>query len=377
MTPEISADDSRWMQHALRLAEKGFTPPNPMVGCVIVKNSVKVGEGFHPFAGQLHAERFALQDAGEDARGATAYVTLEPCCHWGRTPPCTDALIAAGVGRVVVAVRDPDARVDGGGIRILRDAGISVDVGVAEAEARKLNEAFFHFHATGTPLVTLKAAMTLDGKTATRTGDSKWISGTGSRQRVHELRARAGAVMTGIGTLLADDAQLTARLEPMPPRQPLRVIVDSRLRTPPDCAAVRIAQEQPEDAPLLIATTDKASSENEQALLHDGVTIVRLPAAQDERVSLPDLMQLLAEKQIISVLCEGGGELNAALVQSKQAHRILVFIAPRLAGGKDAPTLMEGLGVERMLQSSPVSALSVSRFGEDVVLSGTLFDANP
>jgi diaminohydroxyphosphoribosylaminopyrimidine deaminase / 5-amino-6-(5-phosphoribosylamino)uracil reductase len=376
MTPETAADDARWMQEALRIAERGFTPPNPMVGCILVKNGVKIGEGFHPFAGQPHAERFALQEAGEAAHGATAYVTLEPCCHWGRTPPCTEALIAANVRKVVVAVADPDVRVSGKGIGMLRDAGIAVEVGIEEQAARELNAAFFHFHTTGMPLVTLKAAMTLDGKIATRTGDSKWITGSESRQYVHELRARSGAVMVGIGTLLADDAQLTSRLDPMPPRQPLRVIVDSHLRTPPNCAAVRIAQSEPEYAPLLIATTQAAPAENEAKLQCVGVEILRLPADENDHVSLPALLQHLAKRRIINLLVEGGGELNAALIQSNQAHRVLFFVAPKIIGGKDAPTPIEGFGVEGMAQAYRLSEIQIRRIGDDVAISGVLSTPN-
>ena len=253
--------DAPWMRRALRLAAQGFTPPNPMVGCVIVKNGESVGEGFHPYAGALHAERFALANAGEKARGATAYVTLEPHGHWSRTPPCTDALIAAGVARVVAATLDSNPKVSGRGIAQLQQAGITVDVGVCESQARRLNEAFFHFHETGTPFVVLKAAMTLDGKIATRTGDSKWITGEKARAWVHEQRARAGAVMVGIETLLADDAQLTARLPNVDlPRQPLRIVVDSRLRTPGNSQAVALAHSRPEFQPLLIATTERGGS---------------------------------------------------------------------------------------------------------------------
>ena len=226
------------MRRALRLAERGFTPPNPMVGCVLVRDGVNVGEGWHPYAGQPHAEVFALRAAGEKATGATAYVTLEPCSHFGRTPPCADALIAAKVKRVVVATPDPNPQVSGRGLARLQAAGIEVALGVLEAQARRVNEAFLHFHTTGIPFVTLKAAMTLDGKIATRTGDLQWITGPKARRFVHLQRARSGAVLVGIGTLLADDAQLTARLPGVTlPRQPLRIVVDSHLRTPPDCAA--------------------------------------------------------------------------------------------------------------------------------------------
>lgn len=372
MREEIN-HDSHWMQEALRLAEQGFTPPNPMVGCVIVRDGILVGSGFHPYAGQPHAERFALNAAGERAAGATAYVTLEPHGHFGRTPPCTDALIAAKVGRVVVAVVDPNPQVSGKGIAQLQDAGIEVTLGVEERAAKKLNAAFFHFHTTRTPYVTIKAAMTLDGKIATRTGDSRWITGEKARRHVHLLRARAGAVMVGIGTLLADDALLTARLEPMAPRQPLRIVIDSRLRTPVDSALVRSATSYPAEMPVLIVTTDEAPQENQARLERNGIEILRLPAQQNGRVDLAVLMPILAERQIISVLCEGGGELNAGLVQSKLAHQALFFIASKLIGGRQAPTPLEGEGCEKMADAYVLHDMEIHRFEPDIALSGTLF----
>ncbi|HLV80327.1 MAG TPA: bifunctional diaminohydroxyphosphoribosylaminopyrimidine deaminase/5-amino-6-(5-phosphoribosylamino)uracil reductase RibD, partial [Chthonomonadaceae bacterium] len=255
------------MRRALRLAARGWTYPNPMVGCVIVREGEIVGEGYHPTAGQPHAELFALEQAGERARGATAYVTLEPCCHFGRTPPCTNALIRAGVGRVVAATLDADPRVRGQGLAALQAAGIATSVGLLEALARQLNEAFLHFHATGTPFITLKAAMTLDGKIATRTGEAHWITGEAARRYVHRLRGQSGAVLVGIGTLLADDPQLTARLPGRRlVRQPLRIVVDSRLRTPPEAQAVRLAAVSPDETPLLIATTENAPLERVRAL---------------------------------------------------------------------------------------------------------------
>lgn len=361
------------MRRALHLATKGFTPPNPMVGCVIVKNGVVVGEGYHPFAGQPHAEVFALRAAGERAQGATAYVTLEPCSHWGRTPPCADALIAARVARVVAATQDDNPKVGGQGLEKLRQAGIAVTVGVEEAEARRLNEAFFHYHRTGTPFLTLKAAMTLDGKIATRTGDSQWITGEAARRYVHRLRAQSGAVMVGIGTLLADDAQLNARLPGVVlPRQPLRIVVDSHLRTPPSAKAVCLAREQPETLPLLIATTETASRDAEARLTQPGVEVVRLPAETTGRVDLTALLASLGRRQVISVLVEGGGELNAALLAAQQAHKALFFLAPKLIGGREAPTPIEGFGRARMAEAVAVEAPRLHRFRQDFAIEGQL-----
>jgi diaminohydroxyphosphoribosylaminopyrimidine deaminase/5-amino-6-(5-phosphoribosylamino)uracil reductase len=363
-------EERKWMQRALRLAERGFTPPNPMVGCVLVREGMMVGEGWHPYAGQPHAEVFALRAAGERAAGATAYVTLEPCSHFGRTPPCADALIAAKVGRVVVAILDPDPRVGGRGLTRLREAGIDVALGVLEEPARRVNEAFLHFHTTGLPFVTLKAAMTLDGKIATRTGDSQWITGPRARRYVHLQRARSGAVLVGIGTLLADDAQLTARMPGVRlPRQPLRIVVDSRLRTPPESAAARIATPE---APLLIATCAPLASDRAQLLRREGIEILPLPADSSGRVDLPTLLQELARRQIISVWVEGGGEMHAALLQARLAHKALFFVAPKLLGGREAPTPLEGLGPSRMAQAVSLGALSVRRFGPDLALEGRI-----
>jgi diaminohydroxyphosphoribosylaminopyrimidine deaminase/5-amino-6-(5-phosphoribosylamino)uracil reductase len=368
-------EDARWMRRALRLAEKGFTPPNPRVGCVLVKEGQLVGEGYHPAAGQPHAEVFALRAAGERARGATAYVTLEPCCHFGRTPPCTQALIAAGVARVVAATTDANPKVSGKGLEELRAAGIEVAVGVLEAEARRLNEAFFHYHTTGTPFVTLKAAMTLDGKIATRTGDSRWITGPEARRYVHRLRAQSGAVMIGIGTLLADNARMTARLPGVTlPRQPLRIIVDSHLRTPLHSQAVRLASEAAE-TPLLIATTFDGHGDKQEraaALERCGVEVLRLPATSEGRVDLACLCKHLAERQVISVLAEGGGELHAALLAANLAHKALFFLAPKIVGGRDAPTPIEGVGWPLMAQAYPLEGVRVRRFHQDLAIEGNL-----
>jgi diaminohydroxyphosphoribosylaminopyrimidine deaminase/5-amino-6-(5-phosphoribosylamino)uracil reductase len=373
MTEKTEAEG--WMRRALHLATQGYTPPNPMVGCVIVKDGESVGEGYHPYAGQPHAEAFALRAAGDHARGATVYVTLEPCCHWGRTPPCTDALIAAGVARVIVATRDIKDEKRGRGVEILRAAGIEVEIGLLEAEARALNAAFFHYHETGLPLVTLKAAMTLDGKIASHTGESKWITGEESRRQVHELRARSGAVMVGINTLLADDAKLDARLPGVElPRQPLRVVVDSRLRTPPTAAAVQLARRFPAERPLLIAATEAADRDRMAALTGDGVEVLLLPGDAGNRVELRALMRELGARQIISVLCEGGGELNAGLLRAGMAHRALFFIAPKLLGGRNAPTPLEGEGADSPTAALPLADMEVVPYGPDFALMGKILN---
>lgn len=362
----------KWMRRALRLAAHGFTPPNPMVGCVVVQKGSVVGEGYHLAAGWPHAEVVALQKAGEKARDATVYVTLEPCCHYGRTPPCTQALISAKVGRVVVATLDSDPRVRGRGVAMLRESGIAVDVGVLEGPARALNRAFFHFHEKGEPLVTLKAALTLDGKVATRCGDSQWITGPKARNYVHRLRAQSGAVLVGVGTLLADNPRLDARLPNLQlPRQPLRVVVDSRLRTPPHCDAVRLAKESPLTHPLLIATTHKAPPPPPE-LVASGVEIVRLPADSKGKVHLRALLSLLASRQIISILVEGGPTLHEAFLREKCAHRVLFFLAPMIVGGKEAPSAVEGEGVPCLAQAWALGPFTIRRFAPDIAIEADI-----
>ena len=341
-----------------------------MVGCVLVREDRLVGEAYHSFAGQPHAEVAALRKAGDAAAGATAYITLEPCSHWGRTPPCAEALIGARVARVVAAIEDPNPRVAGSGLQRLRDAGIQVTTGVLESEARRQNEAFFHFHTTGHPFITLKSAATLDGKIATRSRDSRWVTGASARRHAHRLRAQSGAVLVGIGTVLADDPRLTARLCPMPPRQPLRIILDSRLRTPPESRAVAIARENPEEMPLLIACTEGADPVRERALKSKGVEIVRFAGTDSSRVDLTALIWFLARREITSLLVDGGGEVNAAFVSAQLARKALFFIAPKICGGKDAPTAVEGPGIELMSEAIPLHHTSIRRLGPDFLIEG-------
>lgn len=367
---EFSEEDRRWMRLALRLAEKGFAPP--MVGCVVVREGKNVGEGYYPYSGQPHAEVFALREAGELARGATAYVTLEPHSYHSRTPPCTDALIRAGVARVVVSILDNNPRVSGQGITQLREAGIQTEVGLLAQEAERQNEAFLHFHATKSPFITLKTAMTLDGKIATRTGDSQWITGTKARQHVHLLRAKSGAVMVGIGTALQDNPQLTARLKVPPPHQPLRIVVDSQLRLSPEFQLVQIATSAPTLQPLLIATTQSAPKEREARLSVPGVEILRLPEDSSGRVDLKALSASLAERQIVSVFVEGGGSLHASLIEQGLAQKILCFIAPKLVGGREAPTPLEGEGFARMSEALELHSLRVRHFSPDIMVEGYL-----
>lgn len=377
----FSRVDRRWMRRALRLAERGFTPPNPRVGCILVKEDRVVGEGFHPYAGAPHAEVFALRAAGGKARGATAYVTLEPHSYFGRTPPCSRALLEAGVRRVVSCIMDPNPKVAGRGFEELKRGGVIVQVGLLEAEARRLNADFLHFHTTGLPLVTLKAAMTLDGKIATHTGSSQWITGDRARGYVHRLRAQAGAILCGVGTVLADDPLLTARIPVLPdfpeglPRQPLRIVLDPSLRTPTRSRLVQTAREYP----TLIAVSDDVSEEAAKNMQHYEVEIFRLPTDTEyntESIKKPlDLTKLLAElgrREIISVMVEGGGQTHAAFLSRQLAHRVEWFIAPKLVGGQNAPTPLEGMGVPRMQNAVQINDVQHRRFGADLLIEGVV-----
>lgn len=322
----LVAQDSRWMAHALRLAEQGLygTSPNPRVGCVLVADEKIVGSGWHRRAGEPHAEVLALREAGNKAREATAYVTLEPCSHHGRTPPCADALIAAGVTRVVAAAQDPNPKVAGDGIAKLRTAGIAVACGLMEAEARELNIGFFARMTRGTPWLRSKIAMSLDGRTALANGVSKWITGEAARLDVQHWRARSCAVLTGIGTVLADDAQLNVR-DIETERQPLRVVLDSKLRMP---LTARMLQER--NVLIYAALHDP---EKIAALEQAGATVSVLPD-RNGQVDLPAMMCDLAQRGCNEVLLEAGSTLNGALLRAGSVDELLLYIAPQLLGDK-------------------------------------------
>jgi diaminohydroxyphosphoribosylaminopyrimidine deaminase/5-amino-6-(5-phosphoribosylamino)uracil reductase len=338
------------------------------VGAVIVADGAVVGRGFHPKAGAPHAEIFALREAGGRARGATMYVTLEPCDHVGRTGPCTEALIAAGIRRVVVAMSDPDPRVSGRGLARLHAAGIQVEVGVLDAEARRLNEFFVKHRKTRLPFVTLKWAMSLDGKIAAHRGGPTSLSGEAARRYGHELRNLYDAVLVGVGTVLADDPSLTCRLpaETHPaPRNPLRVIVDSRLRTPPSARVVVGTAE----APTLIATTGAASPDRVEALRRAGAEVLVQEHA-DGRVDLRALLADLGRRGVLSVLIEGGGTVNAAALSEGLVDKVIAIIAPRLIGGTEAPTPLDGAGPVSAPGGLRLRDVQVRRLGEDVVIEG-------
>jgi diaminohydroxyphosphoribosylaminopyrimidine deaminase/5-amino-6-(5-phosphoribosylamino)uracil reductase len=320
----FAAQDSRWMAQALRLAEQGLygTSPNPRVGCVLVADERLVGSGWHRRAGEPHAEVLALREAGDEARNATAYVTLEPCSHHGRTPPCADALIAAGVARVVVAVRDPNPMVAGEGIARLRDAGIAVDCGLMETAATELNRGFFTRMTRGTPWLRSKIAMSLDGRTALANGISKWITGDAARLDVQHWRARSCAVLTGIETVLADDARLNVR-DVVTERQPLRVVLDSRLRMP---LSARMLRERHALIYAALPDPDKIA-----ALEQAGATVSMLPGGNGQ-VDLPAMMRDLAQRGCNEVLLEAGSTLNGALLRAGLVDELLLYVAPQLLG---------------------------------------------
>ena len=356
----------KFMHLALQLAQlaEGRTSPNPLVGAVIVNDGRVVGQGWHKKAGTSHAEIHALNQAGEAARGTDVYVTLEPCSHHGRTGPCADALIAAGVKRVFVAMTDPNPLVAGQGIKRLRDAGIEVVEGLLAAEAAKQNVVFLKWIATKLPLVSLKTAMSLDGKTATRTGHSQWITGPAARERVHRLRDCHDAILTGVGTLLSDDPQLTTRL-PDGGRNPLRVIVDSLAQTPLTAKVVCDGA-----ALTVIAVTAAAPQEKVDALRKAGVEVLIIAADESGRVRLRELLRVLGERQISSVLVEGGATINASFWADKLIDRLYCFVAPKIIGGKLAPGPIAGTGLEYVPDLAELEEFEAEKIGADILLSG-------
>ncbi|MBI5750833.1 MAG: bifunctional diaminohydroxyphosphoribosylaminopyrimidine deaminase/5-amino-6-(5-phosphoribosylamino)uracil reductase RibD [Hydrogenophilales bacterium] len=353
----FSSDDHRFMAQALRLAERGLdsASPNPRVGCVIVREGQVLGEGWHERAGAPHAEVHALQQAGEQARGATVYVTLEPCSHHGRTPPCADALIAAGVGRVVAAMRDPNPQVAGQGMARLEQAGVTVEVGLMEQQARELNIGFVSRMTRRRPWVRLKAAASLDGKTALNNGVSKWITGPAARTDVQHWRARSCAILTGIGTVLADDPQMNVR-EIETKRQPLRVIVDSSLKTPPSAKILAGGNV------LIACAMDDAVKM--QALCSAGAKVLVL-AGSNGRVDLARLLQVLAEREVNELMIEAGATLNGALLNAGLVDEIVLYLAPVLMG--DAARGLFALPeLQQMDQRKTLAVQDVRLVGQDI-----------
>jgi diaminohydroxyphosphoribosylaminopyrimidine deaminase/5-amino-6-(5-phosphoribosylamino)uracil reductase len=355
------------MTRALELALRGqgAVEPNPLVGCVIAQGQRIVGEGWHARFGGPHAEIEALLAAGSDAAGATLYVTLEPCCHHGKTPPCTEALIRSAVRRVVVAHQDPFPQVAGLGMAELRQAGIEVDLGLLEQESRQLNAPYLKLIRSGRPWILAKWAMTLDGKLATRTGHSRWISGEASRRRVHQLRGRVDAILVGRRTAALDDPRLTAR--PPGPRVATRIVVDSQARLAPGSQLVRTARE----VPVLVAVGPAAAAADCRRLSDAGCE-VWTGAADDAARRLLLLLDELGRRRMTNVLVEGGGQLLGSLFDAGELDEVHVFIAPKLAGGRDAVAPVGGLGVEQMSQARWLRAPVVERLDDDVYVHGRI-----
>jgi diaminohydroxyphosphoribosylaminopyrimidine deaminase/5-amino-6-(5-phosphoribosylamino)uracil reductase len=359
------------MARAMELARRGegFVEPNPMVGCVVAREEGIVGEGWHRQFGAPHAEVEALAAAGPLARGATAYVTLEPCCHFGKTPPCTQALIAAGVERVVAAMPDPFPAVAGRGFAELKAAGIQIDVGLMEAEARRLNAPYLKRVATGRPWIIAKWAMTLDGKIATHSGDSRWISGPQAREIVHRLRGRVDAILVGRGTAVADDPLLTAR--PPGPRTAARIVLDGRAALSLDSQLVRTARE----TPLVIVAGPDAADADRSRLTGAGCEVL-VCDGQSPETRLGQLLDELGRRQMTNVLVEGGGRLLGSLFDVRAIDEVHVFIAPKLCGGESALGPIGGSGIERIAEALHLEEMDVQHVGADLYLAGRLAAAS-
>lgn len=355
-------EDQDYMRLVLELAKRGcgWTNPNPMVGAVLVKHGRIIGQGYHTRYGELHAEREALKACTESPEGATMYVTLEPCCHHGKQPPCTDAILEAGIARVVVGSEDPNPLVAGKGLERLRVQGVEVATGVLRDACDALNQVFFHFIQTRRPYVVMKYAMTMDGKIATRTGASQWITGEAARRRVHQDRHRYAAVLAGIGTVLADDPLLTCRLEGG--KNPIRVLCDTHLRIPLHSQIVRTAREVPT---ILAAVSPEPG--RKAALEDAGCRVWTLPE-REGRVDLRALMERLGEENIDSLLLEGGGALNWAALEQGIVQKIQAYIAPKIFGGAAAKTPVAGIGVELPSQAVRLKNTVVVQLGKDFLL---------
>lgn len=348
--------DLHWSACALELARLADyrTSPNPMVGAVILdRDGYLAGQGYHRAKGLPHAEEEALAAAGDRARGGTLYVNLEPCTHSHREPSCADAVIRAGVRRVVISMVDPDERVHGAGIEALRSAGIETAVGVHEPRARRMNEFYIKHRVTGRPFVTAKFAISLDGKIATRTGESRWITGEQAREHGHRLRHEHDAVLVGINTVIADDPELTSRLDLDGARQPLRVVVDSQLRI---SQSARIVGEN-----TIIATTRQGRV--------GAAEVVRLPADTDGRVSLPALLEELGNRKLISLLVEGGARVHGAFFAQGLVDKVYAYVAPRLIGGQTAPGPVGGNGIEHLTDAVALRDMDMARLGDDLMIS--------
>jgi diaminohydroxyphosphoribosylaminopyrimidine deaminase / 5-amino-6-(5-phosphoribosylamino)uracil reductase len=356
--------DHYYMKMALDLAAsaKGRTNPNPIVGAILVKDGVIVGSGLHRKAGEPHAEVHAFRMAGEHAEGATLYVTLEPCSHFGKTPPCANLVKESNVARVVVAMQDPNPQVAGRGIGLLREAGIEVEVGVLEEEARILNERFVHNMVSRTPFVISKVAMTLDGKIAAYNGHSKWITGEESRHNVHLLRNEVDAILVGIGTVLADDPMLTTRLA-TGGKNPIRVVLDSDLKTPLEAKIMDTTE-----AKTWIVAKEGADQAKAKVLEEKGIEIIYVPKT-NSGLDLAELLNKLYEKGVTDLLVEGGSEINGSFLRAGLINKYFIYVAPKILGGRDSLAPFTGDNVESMDEALNVTIHSVENFGEDILIT--------
>ncbi|MBI2447474.1 MAG: bifunctional diaminohydroxyphosphoribosylaminopyrimidine deaminase/5-amino-6-(5-phosphoribosylamino)uracil reductase RibD [Candidatus Omnitrophica bacterium] len=358
--------NEKFMKLALRLARKGIgmTSPNPPVGAVIVKGNRILGRGYHKKSGGPHAEVFAFRQTQDAARGARLYVTLEPCCHFGKTPPCTDAIIKSGIDEVIVACLDPNPLNNGKGIKRLQKSGIKVTVGVLEEEANRIIEPFKKYITKGLPFVSLKMAETLDGKIATISGDSKWVTGEPARNYVHKLRSEVDAVMVGANTVLRDNPLLTCRNGKEPHRQPARIIVDSKLRLPSQMKVFC------NHSPVIIAAVTDSPKRKAEAFEKKGVMVLTVKG-KSGKVALRALMKRLAKEfGITSIMIEGGGELAASALNEGLVDKCLFFISPSIIGGRDAITPVEGEGIAKMSKAIRLRDVRLKRFGEDILVEG-------
>lgn len=359
--------DLQYMRRAMELAKKGegFVNPNPLVGAVIVKNNKIIGEGYHEIFGGNHAEVNAFINATEDVTGATMYVTLEPCSHYGKTPPCANKIIEKGIKKVVIAHKDPNPQVAGRGIALLKENGVDVVTGILEEESEKQNEVFFKYITKNIPFCLLKTAMTLDGKIASWSGNSKWITSEVSRNFVHQLRNRYSAIMVGIGTVIEDNPSLTTRLGDIQGRDPVRIIVDTKARIPLEAKVLNLTS----NARTIVATTELASNEKIRKLEDMGVEVIITPL-KNHQVDLKFLMKKLGEEKIDSVLIEGGSELNYSALEGGIVDKVNVFIAPKIIGGREAKTPVGGIGLEFMKDAIKLKELKIHRFEEDIMIEG-------
>lgn len=366
---ESEMQDAFYMKQAVELAGRGmgFVNPNPLVGAVIVKDDQIIGRGWHEYFGGPHAEVNAIKDANGNAENATIYVTLEPCSNYGKTPPCSLEIIRNKFSRVVAGCMDPNPLVAGRGIEMIRNAGIEVQSGILEKEVKELNEVFFKFISTQIPFVVMKTAMSLDGKITTKTGDSKWISGEESRKRVHELRNQYSGIMVGINTVIEDDPLLNVRDINGNTKNPIRIVVDSKARTPLEAKIIN----SPEIAPTIIAVTDQAPDEKLSQLKEKEVQVI-VCSAKNNRVDLRFLMQELAKQNIDSILLEGGGKLNFEAIQQGIVDKVIVFIAPKILGGDEAITPVEGRGISRLANTVELENLKTIQSGQDIMIEGYL-----